>query len=620
MGEVFMNNKIDLSIGQHRPIYLWAGPGTIRMNRLKFMGAPVDEEAHWEAYTEVGAQRVAQELGCNWAYLTYNWGFPPEIEREDWTVFQRAAGIYHRYGIRVFAYIQTSNAVFDGSHRAQDWYARDPSGRPIYYYTGRYMTCWLHPGWQAHLRERIAWAIAHGADGIFFDNPWHGVQPLYVGGLWLGGAGCYCPRCREAFRAASGWEIPAVIDPEDEEVRLYLRWRAQVVARTLAALAEAARSLKPDVVISANDFDVVMRPSFLIYGIDLEALARIQDILMIEDFGLPRWDGISLVNNALTLRTARAFAGGTPISTLPYDRGIGFDPVYPSRRFQQAMAEALACGAIPVIKGTEFVDQGIFTVLTARAYSQERKGIGDYQRWLVHHADLFCGGENIAPVAILHPGDVLWIKWSRVAPLYFGAAQTLLAGGIPWRVVRSPHEAKDAQVLIALEPSSQIALASSRWVVLQELSWWRDLRATEMRWPGQLRRMLETTILLLYRSYFRSRWMRKWIDRIGLVHFFLQSPYFQLPPEHVQEKLIAAIGPVFPRVFSKHPVLIETWRRNMEEQIHLVNYAEAPQEVTVEFGSIRRGHVISPDGPGFSFEGSKLTFRLDIYSILVLKE
>lgn len=614
-----MSYMIDLSIGRHRPIYLWAGPGTIRMNRLKFMGAPVDEGAHWEAYTEIGAQRVAHELGCNWAYLTYNWGFPPEIEQEDWAVFQKAAEIFHHFGIHVFAYIQTSNSVFEGSYQARDWYARDPDGRPIYYYTGRYMTCWLHPGWQAHLRERIAEAISRGADGIFFDNPWHGVQPLYVGGLWLGGAGCYCSRCQEAFRAASGLEIPRVIDPEDEAVRLYLQWRAQTVTRTLAALAEEARSLKPDVVISANDFDAVMRPSFLIYGIDLEALAQIQDILMIEDYGLPRWDGIRLVNNALTLRTARAFAGSTPISTLPYDRGIGFDPVYPARRFQQAIAEAVACGAIPVIKGTEFVDRGVFTVLTAMAYAREREGIGDYQQWLAHHADLFQGGENVAPVAILHPGDALWIKWSRVAPLYFGAAQTLLAGGLPWRVVRSPQEATDAQVLIALEPPSQIGQGNSRWVILYELSGWRSWGAAGIRWPTRLRGPLETTILQLYRSYFRSRWARKGIDRIGLAHFFLQSPYFRLPSEHLRKELIAAIGPVFPHVIAKHPVLIETWHRGMKEQIHLVNYAEVPQEITVEFGSTRRGRVLSPDGPGFSFEGCRLTLRLEIYSILILE-
>ena len=33
-------------IGIYRPIYLWGGPGTIRMNRLKFMNQAVDEAAH----------------------------------------------------------------------------------------------------------------------------------------------------------------------------------------------------------------------------------------------------------------------------------------------------------------------------------------------------------------------------------------------------------------------------------------------------------------------------------------------------------------------------------------------------------------------------------------------
>jgi hypothetical protein len=607
-----------LSIGHHRPIYLWAGPGTIRMNRLKFMGAPVDERAHLEAYAEEGAYRVASELGCNWAYLTYNWGFPPEIEKEDWIVFQQASQIYHQHGIRVFAYIQTSNAVFEGSYRARDWYAWDPTGRPIYYYTGRYMTCWLHPEWQAHLRERIRDAIRSGADGIFFDNPWHGAQPLYIGGRWLGPAGCYCPRCRATFRQAWGLEIPRRMDPQrDEGSRLYLRWRAQTVSRVLAALAEEARSLKPDIVISANDFDAVMRPSFLIYGIDLASLSRIQDILMIESYGLPRWDGVRLVNNAVTVRTARALAGNTPISTIAYDRGIGFDEVYPPRRFQQSMAEAIACGAIPVIKGTEFVSRGMFTVLTAPDYARERKAIGDYHRWLAEHVDLFAGRENAAPVALLYPGDALWIEWPQIAPLYFGVAQTLLAAGIPWRVVRSSEEAADAAVLISVESLSQATGFPGRYVVLRELPEWRGGIRGGVTFSSSMAALWEGFLLRLYRSYFRSRWTRRWIDRLGLVHFFLQSPYFQLPSASARERLLAMIGPIFPRVAAAQPVLIEVWRRGSEEQIHLVNYAEAPQEITLYFEGPRRGVRLSPDEPTTTFEGSQLTFVLDVYVILV---
>ena len=48
--------------------------------------------------------------------------------------------------------------------------------------------------------------------------------------------------------------------------------------------------LNPDVVISANDYDVIMRPSKLIYGIDFSSYTKIQDVMMIENFCLPQWE------------------------------------------------------------------------------------------------------------------------------------------------------------------------------------------------------------------------------------------------------------------------------------------------------------------------------------------
>jgi hypothetical protein len=90
-----MTDRDTISVGRHRPVYLWAGPGTIRMNRLKFMDAPVDEAVHLEAHTAAGAQRMVTEAGFNWIYLTYDWGFPPEVEHEDWEAFRQAAAVYH---------------------------------------------------------------------------------------------------------------------------------------------------------------------------------------------------------------------------------------------------------------------------------------------------------------------------------------------------------------------------------------------------------------------------------------------------------------------------------------------------------------------------------------------
>jgi len=137
-------------IGKYRPIYLWAGPGTIRMNKIKFMNSPVDEDIHREAHTLPTAKLVVDKIYANWVHLMYDWGFPPEIEAEDWEDFRKAAKAYHQAGSPVFAYIQTSNCVYDGSFLTKDWYTRNPRGRKIYYYSGRYRVDWTHPEWIQH--------------------------------------------------------------------------------------------------------------------------------------------------------------------------------------------------------------------------------------------------------------------------------------------------------------------------------------------------------------------------------------------------------------------------------------------------------------------------------------
>ena len=618
-----------LAIGLHRPVYLWAGPGTVRMNRLKFMNAPVDEFVHHEAHEPAGAARMAVEAGFNWAYLTYDWGFPPEVAQEDWAAFRHAVQVYHAAGVRLFGYVQTSNCVYAGSYRQKEWYALDPRGRPFYYYTGRYMTCWSHPEWLDHLREMVRGVIEAGADGVFFDNPWHGAQPLAFGGAWLGAAGCYCPRCRAAFRQATGLDIPHSLRPEtDEASRRYLRWRADRVTETLAMLAALARALKPDVLISVNDFDAVMRPSLLIHGIDLAALAGVQDVMMIENYGLPRLERdrngtVSLINEALTLRTARPLVGSTLLTVNPYDKGIGFDGVYPPRRFRQAIAEAAACGAAMVVKGTEYVEQGVFTLLTAERFAPQRAAIGALNRWLAGQADLYQGRENGAPVGLLYPGESLWQNWHRWAGLYFGVGQTLLAAGVPWRAVTAPEDLTGLRVLFGFDrllPAEE-APAGLHQVMVTDLPGWSPPRPSVLarwRWAHAL---ASTVVGGLYRAYFRRRWARRLGDRLGLVHFFLQSPYFRLPPEPARRALLAALGDrPYPRVAAQCPVLVEVWRKGPEWQVHLVNYGDGPQSVRVEFGQPVVGRTLSPDVPTATWSGADCALTVDVYAVLLYRE
>jgi len=607
----------------HRPIYLWAGPGTIRMNRLKFMNAPVDEPVHLSAHEAQDAKVVVEQAGCNVIYLTYNWGFPPEVEEEDWQSFQTAVKHYQSAGAKVFGYIQTSNCVVDGSFKEKDWYALTPKGKPVFYYTGRHMTCWNHPEWQAQLHKMITGIIASGADGVFFDNPWYGSQPLHLAGTWFGSAGCYCPRCQELYLKDTGEPIPTSIQMDSAGIQ-YLRWRANQAAQVLADLAAFARSIKPDVLVSVNNFDAVMRNSHLIYGIDLQAVAGFQDVMMIEDYGLPGYQDhlpARLTNNALTVRTARALCGQTPISVDPYDHGIGFDQVYPSRRFQQAIAEAAALGASNVVKGTEFVDeQGCFTLLTAAKYDDERKAIGRYNSWIAEHRQLFQQSRtNLARVALLHPGDQLWQRWDELAPLFFGAGQALLASGIPFQVVMNGAIPEQIDTLLTFTPQSESPTQKVNPVRGDRLPGWS--LPEQKKSPAILHKALEWGLLSAYSLYFSSRIARSLLDAAGVMKLFTGSPLFNIPDGDRINTLVSQLPPTAPIVRSAAPVLIEVWQAGDETQIHLMNYSHAPQTVQVLLDRPRSGECLSPDHEdSLSVEGEVIEIALDIYAILRLRK
>ena len=643
-----MKNSATISyqVGAHRPVYLWGGPGTVRMNKLKFMNALVDGRVHMEAHTPVGAERMAWEAGFNCAYLTYDWGFPPEIAQEDWAEFQQAVRVYHAAGMQVFGYIQTSNYVRSGSYANKDWYARDSKGRPFHYYTGRFMACWSDPEWLEHLREMVLGVVQAGSDGVFFDNLWHGVQPFHLGGAWLGGAGCYCQRCQAAFQQETSLSIPTRLFPDQNlESQQYLRWRANQVTQTLADLAWFARSLNPQVQISANNFDAVMRPSYVTYGIDLPALAQVQDVIMIEDYGLPHWqpsigkkETPQLVNNALTLRTAQALVGTTPLTTIPYDQGIGFDELYPPRRYRQAIAEAAACGAATVVKGTEYFHQGRFTLLTALKFSPQRQAIGQIQRWLVENADLYQQQQNAASIGLLYPGEALWQSWDRIAPIYFGTGQALLASGIPWRVLRPDGDLHGLEVLLSFEDDPDMHVTVMMEERLQTLGADRqrgNLRRVHVPglpgWqffrPGFLNRHRSQAELVgkitrrIHEAYFSYPWARRLGDRYGLPQHFTSSPFFHVPPTYERRILMEAIGErPLPSARAEIPVLVEHWVQGDTHQLHIVNYDSKPQQVNVELPRSVHGQIISPESPTVDFSADRLDLIVDVYTILRYRE
>ncbi|MBN1262624.1 MAG: hypothetical protein JXB35_18225 [Anaerolineae bacterium] len=614
------------TIGPYRPIYLWGGPGTVRMNKLKFMGVQNDEFVHQEAHTPPGRDRVLNDMYCNWVHLMYDWGFPPEIEEEDWDAFEAATQVYHEGDTQVFAYIQTSNCVYDGSFVSQDWYAVDPRGRKITYFTygGRYMACMTHPDWVQHLKDLVAGAIQRGADGIFCDNLFHGASPSPLFGAWLGAAGCYCDRCRRAFREASSHDIPTQMIAGDPATAAYLRWRADRVTALLADLKAHANELQAGAPLSCNDFDPIMRDSYLVYGIDLEGLARVQDVTMIENYGLPHWDAGKrrLANNALTIRTAHAMIGNhAHLSLLSYDVGIGFDPVYPPRRYQQGMAEAAACGASMTTKGTEYHDGVQMTLLTDAKYSPAHAAIGAFNRWLEAHQDLYTGRRPAAPAAILYPGEALWLDWFRMAPLYFGAGQVLTTAGIPWRVVRADDDLQDVAVLLTFGPAQLPAPSGVALIDVTALPTWVPARPSLAGRSRGWNRVVTAGAKAAMQLYSDVKWARQAMEAVGLHKLVTQTPLYYLPEPARRDALLDALPEaVYPRVTAETPVLIDVWQQGNIQQVHLANYTDTARPVRVHFAApVVAEVIVFGEDHVETLSGATLEVPLDVMTILLAK-
>lgn len=625
-----------LSLGQFRPIFLWGGPGTRRMLRIKFMNAPIDDKIYDLAHSIEGAEMVAQ-MGFNWAFLAYNWGFPPEIEEQDWESFRSAVIHFHKAGVKVFGYIQSSNCVYQGSYLEKDWYALDPYDRKIPYFRGRYYTSLASASWLSEVRERVRKVVEAGADGIFFDNAWVGGTGVDVAEMPLGPIGSYDEHSRRAYsNAFNGAEIPLILDTRDPSARQYLRWRTEVAVAAVRDWSQTARDLNPDLLITGNSFDVIASNGYLSMGVDIENMASAQDAILIPDFALPRVqeDG-SVVANAITIGAARARTENKPVITLPERDGVGVERMASAKQFSRALAESAALNAPMVVNGTGYLHRNEFTMLLHSRYEPQRKVIGAMNHWLEEHHTWLNERYPISPVAVYHPYEVARWDWIKIAPIFFAACETLILNGYPLRIVGDDDDWSHVTTLIVppgevdgldqrlakfVEQGGQIiSLGQSRQGSKTIWENWRPLRH-RIPYLRQLRIRLNQGAMISWRAYHRHRVARWLALRLKLQEAMNHSPLYIVPPPHLQNALLQAIGQNFyPRVESEGPMLLTVWEeKDGTRQLHLVNYLDTPQRVTIHLNQLTGAWVYTPgvSEPPNKVIGSSMMLVVDVAKVL----
>jgi hypothetical protein len=116
-----------------------------------------------------------------------------------------------------------------------DWIAVEADGkkRPHWAMPGWWVTCALGP-YNFDFMTRVTSEIMtmYKPDGIFSNR-------------WGGSGMCYCEHCRENFKAASGFDLPRTLDPQNAARRAFTEWKQQRLFELCAVWNKAIRAVNP---------------------------------------------------------------------------------------------------------------------------------------------------------------------------------------------------------------------------------------------------------------------------------------------------------------------------------------------------------------------------------------
>ncbi|NUQ64313.1 MAG: hypothetical protein HUU20_17735 [Pirellulales bacterium] len=361
---------------------------------------------------------MLQQAQINWVWVTWSVGFAYESEAVQRRLVAPFVAKCRDAGIRVSAYVSLTNMFIDDmtAHvpRSAEWVQLEADGAPRPYGAAKYdgkptriIACLNNPEWLEYSRQRIASAVAAGADAIFYDNC---IQ------------GCKCRICRDKFaeftRSLYGRPVPvpgimtqdALANAQGREVVAGTvapglaaeAWSAFCNKTASAALAEHrkyADSLKPGILVYANTHQQPWMNDGL-------------NAIFSEDGHEPGLRGVELSSNIGLYKFYYAEGDGCKPIRIECGRRIHGDRMenpMPPRNQRLAVYEAAAG------QGAQqtFFEMGWTTKLACG--DQEARdslaALGAANQWLAEHESLFAEVEPIAKTAVVLPA------WESLTPL-----------------------------------------------------------------------------------------------------------------------------------------------------------------------------------------------------------
>lgn len=140
-----------------------------------------------------------------------------------------------------------------------DWFSVDAAGKPMQLnYTRPQLYSSCYTGY--HRNEHAEEFIRHLLTNYNLDGIWH--NSIGVVGI------CYCERCRESYKAASGGAIPE-LTAAPEELDRYMDWKSGVADQHMERMKKTVKSFGEDKVYTAEVFSMFETGGRINSGIDL---------------------------------------------------------------------------------------------------------------------------------------------------------------------------------------------------------------------------------------------------------------------------------------------------------------------------------------------------------------
>ncbi len=553
--------------------------------------------------------KALADAGINWVTTHFYKGFGLEAEATEMAETADMVRVFHRHGVKVFAYVQygtimpetlpaETDAQFPGR---MDWNGQH-DGHP-YEYGDQYWRrkpCANQPGFREYLLRVADAAITTGVDGIWIDN--------------LNADGCHCPDCQTAFRAylrrtvADPWAdlglraadlervtIPRAERPRDPLFQRWIRWRCTEVHESLELLCRHARQRRPGIVMAAN-IGIGNHQRHILDNANWFAMLSLLDWTYAENGLFPAWRDGRIVTQHYPMGIAAA-AGTKVVPGSGVGRGSRLHArtaIPDARQLQRCFAESAMLGGHAYggpwgLRGENGGEAPV--LLRDAAYRATNRRLAT---WYGTHRELFAASADAASVG-------LWVGLESMLgdePAYRRAsdamAQLLLQNQIPFRYVLS--DGFDANADLAV-------------VVLPQVLPLSDAQAASLRaFVARGGRILATGRTSLYDEWMRQRRDYALADLFGVsfANVFEDAhhdaivrnpqtgcvllpgswglaladgtPACRVPGDRIVAELRGMLPADEPRVLSPLPHVGVSWRRlrGGGRLLSLLNYADAP--------------------------------------------